>query len=152
MQDLHKQVIDDWKLAMKNKDDAKNTLSLIINEFKNRAIKDNLAADARVIDDKSAIEVLMKMGKQRRESIDSFEAANRSDLADKEKVELSVIERYLPKALSDDELKKIVQDVITKTGATSVKELGAVMGQSIKACEGRADGKRIQAVVQSLLK
>jgi uncharacterized protein YqeY len=152
MENLHKQVVEDWKLALKNKDLAKNTLTLIITEFKNRAIKDNLGGDeGRVIDDKAAIEVLMKMAKQRRESIDSYKAAKREDLVAKEEAEVVVIDRYLPKPLSDEELSKLVSEAIAATGASSMADIGKVMGHAIKASGGRADGKRIQTAASAQL-
>jgi uncharacterized protein YqeY len=146
-------VVEDWKLALKNKDSRKDALSMIITELKNRAIKENISGgDGRVVNDAQAIEVLQKMAKQRKESIEAYMAANRPELAEKEKLELSVVESYLPKALTDEELKKIVQKVIEEEKVTSIKEMGKVMKGVIRASEGRADGKRIQAIVESLLK
>lgn len=145
-------VVEDWKIALKNKDPRKDALSMIITELKNRAIKENvMGGDGRVVSDAVALEVLQKMAKQRKESIEAYLAANRPELADKEKLELSVVESYLPKALTDDELKQIIEKVITEVGATSVKDIGKIMQASIKASEGRADGKRIQALAQALL-
>ncbi len=150
---IHEQVVNDWKLALKNKDEKKNTLSLIINEFKNRAIKDNAqASDARMVKDESALEVLQKMAKQRKESIESFLAANRQELADKESFELAIIEQYLPEQMSLDELKILVKDCIIQCGASSMKDIGKVMGLAIKASNKRADGKEIQKIAQEFLK
>jgi len=145
-------VIEDWKNALKAKDVRKDALSMIITELKNRAIKDNVTGgEGRVVADEVALEVLAKMAKQRKEAIDAYREAKRSDLADKEQSELLVIEHYLPKALSDDELRDLVAQAIAKTNASSLKEMGQVMGACIKAAQGRADGKRIQAMVQALL-
>lgn len=149
---LQLKVVDDWKTALKNKDKKKDALSMIITELKNRAIKDNLAVgEARVVSDETAMEVLQKMAKQRREAIDAYLLAKRADLAEKEEFELSVISSYLPTPLNDDELRSVVTRAIKETGATSMKDMGAVMGVVIKAVQGRADGKRVQAVVQSVL-
>lgn len=149
---LQAKIVEDWKNALKNKDPQKDALSMIITELKNRAIKDNvLGGDGRVVADDIAFEVLQKMAKQRKEAIEAYLAAHRKDLADKEQKELSVVESYLPKPLNDDELRTIVMRVIADTGATSVKNMGQVMGATIKASSGRADGKRIQAIVQDLL-
>ena len=149
---LQTKIVEEWKTALKNKDSKKDALSMIITEFKNRAIRDNVQGDAgRVVSDEIAIEVLQKMAKLRREAIDAYQAANRSDLADKEARELAVVESYLPKALTDDELQLIVEKAIRDVNATSIKNMGAVMSESIKAACGRADGKRIQAVVQAKL-
>lgn len=149
---LQTKVVEDWKNALKNKDPKKDALSMIITELKNRAIKDNvMGGEGRVVSDDIAMEVLQKMAKQRKEAIEAYQAANRSDLVEKEQKELSVIETYLPKPLNDDELRSIVQRVVREAGATSMKDMGAVMGQTIKAVQGRADGKRIQSVVQAVL-
>lgn len=149
---LQQQVIEDWKQALKNKDIKKDTLSLIITELKNRAIKDNVAGpEGRMVSDVIALEVLQKMAKQRREAIESYEAANRADLASKESAELVVINSYLPKALSDEELHALVSKVISEVGAQSMSDMGKVMGPSLQAAQGRADGKRIQNIVQQIL-
>lgn len=149
---LHEQVVQDWKSALKNKDPKKDALSLIITEFKNRAIKDNVPGEqGRTASDASALDVLQKMAKQRREAIDAYKTANRPDLVQKEELELSVVESYLPKPLSDDELSDLVKKVIKDTKAASMKDMGMVMAASIKAAKGQADGKRIQSLVQKLL-
>lgn len=150
---IHEKIVEDWKAALKNKDEKKNILSMIINEFKNRAIKDNaLATDARIAKDDSALEVLQKMAKQRKESIESFLLAQRTELADKEKFELSVIEKYLPAKISQEELKAIIKECISKSGAKDIKDIGKVMGIAIAAVNKRADGKEIQSIAQELLK
>lgn len=149
---LQLQVVDDWKSALKNKDPKKDALSMIITELKNRAIKENvMGVEGRTVSDHVAIEVLQKMAKQRKEAMEAYQNAKRPDLAEKEGLELAVIESYLPKPLSDEELKTIIAEVILETKASSIKDMGLVMGQSIKAAQGRADGKRIQALVQRLL-
>jgi len=149
---LHKEVVNDWKTALKNKDRKKDALSMIITEFKNRAIKDNVPGGVgRVVTDEVAIEVLQKMAKLRKEAAQAYREAKRNDLADKELYELSVVEAYLPKPLDDKELNDIIAGVIKEIGASSMKDMGQVMSASIKAAQGRADGKRIQSVVQALL-
>lgn len=149
---LQAKVVEDWKQAMKDKDVKKDALSMIIAELKNRAIKDNImGGDGRMVSDDVAFEVLQKMAKQRREAIESYVAAGRQDLADKESKELLVVESYLPKSLNDDELKSLVEAVIAEVQASSMKDVGKVMGAAINKASGRADGKRIQGIVQQLL-
>lgn len=149
---LQLKIVEDWKLALKNKDPKKDALSMIITELKNRAIKENVMGEqGRTVSDALAMEVLQKMAKQRKEAIEAYQAAARADLAEKEQRELVVVESYLPQALSDDELTILVKKIITDTKASSSKDMGMVMGASIKAAQGRADGKRIQAIVQQLL-
>lgn len=149
---LQTKVTEDWKTALKAKDKKKDALSMILTEFKNRAIKEKLTgSEGRVVSDEVAMEVLQKMAKLRKEAIDAYRAANREDLAEKEHNELLVIEGYLPAPLTDEELREIVTKVAKDVGATSMKEMGQVMGASIKMAQGRADGKRIQAIVQTVL-
>lgn len=151
MTSLQVRVVDDWKLALKNKDPNKDALSMIITELKNRAIKDNIGTGtARVVSDEIALEVLQKMAKQRKEAIEAYEAAKRADLAEKEERELRVIEGYLPRPLNDDELRSLVTRVIDEVGASSIKEMGKIMGPSLTAAAGRADGKRVQAMIQQI--
>lgn len=149
---LQDQITNDWKKALKEKSSKKEALSMIMTELKNRAIKDNVVIDGkRVVEDNIAVEVMQKMAKQRKEAIESYQSAGRDDLASKEQVELSVISEYLPAQLNDEELKSLVSESIAKSGATSLKEMGAVMALVIKKVSGRADGKRIQQMVRSLL-
>lgn len=149
---LQAKVVEDWKAALKNRDVKKDALSMIITELKNRAIRDNVqGGDGRTVADDIAIEVLQKMAKSRRESVDAYRAANRADLVEKEQAELTVVESYLPAALNDDELRALVETAISNVNATSMKNMGAVMSESVKLAAGRADGKRIQVIVQALL-
>jgi uncharacterized protein YqeY len=149
---LQTKVVDDWKIALKNRDPKKDPLSMIITELKNRAIADNLKGDAgRVISDELAISVLQKMAKQRQESIETYRLAKREELAKKEEFELSVINSYLPKAMTDDELRALVSRIIEENGASSMKDLGKIIPKALLEAAGRADGKRIQNIAQSML-
>ena len=96
--------------------------------------------------------VLQKQAKQRRDSMDQFAQAGRDDLRKKEEDELAVIENYLPKQLSDEELRKVVQEVISATGASSPKDIGRVMGAAMERVRGVAEGKRVQQMASELLK
>ncbi|WP_219907709.1 GatB/YqeY domain-containing protein [Aphanothece hegewaldii] len=97
------------------------------------------------------IEVLTQQAKQRRDSIEQYTKAGREDLAEKEAQELAIIETYLPKQLTDEELTEIIDDIIVSVGATSAKDLGKVMGVAMKQLKGKADGKKIQELVKSQL-
>jgi len=97
------------------------------------------------------IKVLQKLAKQRRESADIYQSKNREDLYKIEVEELEVIEEFLPKQLSREELVLFIKDVIAKTGASSVKDMGKVMGAANKELAGKADGKAISEVVKELL-
>ena len=97
------------------------------------------------------IALLQKLVKQRQDSLDIYVKQGREDLANVEREEIDVIMRYLPKQLSEDELKVEIQAIITRLGATSMKDMGSVMGEASKAFAGSADGKTISGIVRSLL-
>lgn len=103
------------------------------------------------LSDAEALKILVKMAKQRRESAAIYTEQQRPDLAATELDELAVIEAYLPKALSEDELRAELEKIIAQTGATSPADMGKVMGAATKALAGRADGKAISAMVRQLL-
>lgn len=149
---IQDQIVNDWKDAMKARDAKKDVLSLMRTELKNKAINGRSAGDSgTVVEDDLALDVLMKMAKQRREAIEQFKAGGREDLAQKEAFELSVIESYLPKQLDDNEIEEIVKGIIAQTNAQGPKDMGKVMGAAIAACKGRASGQSVQAKVKSLL-
>ena len=101
--------------------------------------------------DDAAMKVLVKMVKQRKESARIYEEQNRPELAESELAEAAVIEEYLPKQLSEEELTAELKKIIEQVGATSAKEMGKVMGVASKALAGRADGRLISAKVKELL-
>ena len=97
------------------------------------------------------MKLLQKLAKQRKDSLEMFEAQAREDLAVKEREELAIIETFLPKALTPDELKAALQQIITELGASGPGDLGKVMGVASKSLAGKADGKAISAMVKELL-
>ncbi len=97
------------------------------------------------------MKLLIKQSKQRKDSIEQFKAANRLDLSVTEEEELAIIERFLPKGLTPDELKVEIEKIIAEVGATSAKDMGKVMAAANKQLAGRADGKEISVLVKSLL-
>ena len=103
------------------------------------------------LSDADAIRILTKMAKQRRESAKIYEEQNRPELAENEMAEVAVIEQYLPKQLSEAELKEELKAIIAKVGASSPADMGKVMGVATKALAGRADGRAISAAVKELL-
>ena len=107
-------------------------------------------ADSKLTD-ADAIQVIRKQVKQRQDSIESFEKGGRAELAAKEKEELSILQSYLPQAMSADELSKIVRETIAEVGATSKQQMGAVMKALQTKVAGRADGKTLSAEVQKQL-
>ena len=119
--------------------------SMILLEETSGSSADGLSADAEM-------KILMKAAKQRRDSLEVYVAQNRPDLAEKEQVELAIIEEFLPKQLSDAELTAKITEIIAAVGATSPADMGKVMGAASKQLAGLADGKAISAKVSELLK
>ena len=103
------------------------------------------------LSDEAALKILVKMAKQRRESAEIYNSQNRPDLADSELAELAVIEQYLPKPLTPDQLTAELTRIIAQVGATSPADMSKVMGVASKALSGRADGRAISAEVRRLL-
>ena len=104
-----------------------------------------------VVKEEDEIKLLQKLVKQRKDSLDIFRQQGREDLAQKEQDEIEVIEKFLPKQLTGEELKAAIQQIISETGATSPADMGKVMGAATKALAGKADGKTISAIVKELL-
>lgn len=149
---LQEKVTHDWKEALKARDPKKDVLSLIRTELKNKAINTRSEGQTEtLVDDETALGVLQKMAKQRKESIESYEAGGRQDLAEKEAFELGVIEFYLPKQLSDEELHALISSKISELGISSIKDIGKLMGAVLQVAKGRADGKKIQEAARVLL-
>jgi uncharacterized protein YqeY len=119
--------------------------SMILLEETSGSSADGLSADAEM-------KILMKAAKQRRDSLEVYVSQNRPDLAEKEQAELAIIEEFLPKQLSDEELTTKITEIIAAVGATSPADMGKVMGAASKQLAGLADGKAISAKVSELLK
>lgn len=146
---LKQQIDGDIKKAMlaKNKEELealRSIKSLILLAETDKGASDDIPADKEN-------KLLVKAAKQRKESADIFIQQNRQDLADKELLQLDVINRYLPKQLSQDELVATLKGIIEQTGAKSLSDLGKVMGVASKALAGKADGKVISDTVKQLL-
>ena len=106
---------------------------------------------AASLTEETETKLLQKLVKQRKDSLEIFERQNRFDLAQKEKEELDVIERFLPKQMSEDEIKSVVSAIIKESGVTNISGLGQVMGLATKQLAGKADGKVISVIVKELL-
>ncbi|MBO0469082.1 GatB/YqeY domain-containing protein [Enterococcus sp. DIV0242_7C1] len=138
---------DDIKTAMKSKD--KETLSVL--RMLKAAIQNEQIKANRDLDGEEELTVLSREMKQRRDSLSEFEKAGRDDLADKVKIEITIVEKYMPKQLSEEEIRQIVQTAIDQTGASSPKEFGKVMSAVMPAVKGKADGNQVNAIVKELL-
>ena len=135
------------KLALKaGEKDRLSGLRLLSSELQNRRIE-----LGRALSDDEAIEVLMRALKQRRESEEQFANGGRPELAAREAAEAEVIRSFLPEPLSDEELEAMVDAAIAETGATSLREMGAVMGQLMPMVKGRAEGSAVSARVKERL-
>ena len=145
---LEVKLMTDLKEAMKSKDQPAL-----------RAIRATKAAilllktdgSGKELDESGEIKLIQKLVKQRQDSLDIFEKQNREDLAVKEREEIAVLQRYLPKQLSEEELTPTIQEIIQKTGSTNMKDMGKVMGMASSQLAGKADGKSISAIVKKLL-
>ena len=147
--ELFEKVSKDIVAAMKAKD--KVTLEALRN-IKKVFIEAKTAPGANdTLDDSAALKILQKLAKQGHDSADLYTQQNRPDLAEAEMAQVKVIESYLPKALSAEEIEAAVKEIIAQTGATSIKEMGKVMGVASKQLAGKADGKAISDIVKKLL-
>src|SRR6266403_386045 len=147
---LQERVDSDLKEAMRAKDTRKlGVLRMLKSAVKYAAIAKS-GAEAE-LSDAEAAQVVRKQVKQRQDSIESFEKGGRAELAAKEKEELSILQSYLPQALSTDEISKVVQETITEVGASSKAQMGAVMKALQAKVAGRADSKTLSAEVQRQL-
>jgi hypothetical protein len=146
---LYDQVSEDIKAAMKARDKVRlETLRNIKKVF----IEAKTAPGSNdTLDDADALKIIQKLAKQGRESAAIFTEKNRQELADNEMAQVAVIESYLPKQLSEEEIEAAVKDIIAQTGASSMKDMGKVMGLANKQMAGKADGRAISTVVKRLL-
>lgn len=146
---LFEQVSKDIVAAMKAKD--KMTLEALRN-IKKYFIEAKTAPGANdELTDDAALKILSKLAKQGKDAAALYIGQGRQDLADEELAQVSVIERYLPKPLTAEELEAAIKEIISSCGASSAKDMGRVMGVATKQLAGKADGKAISAVVKSLL-
>lgn len=146
---LEQNVMAQMKDAMKAKDEA---MLRALRAIKAEIIKAKTEPGANgEIDEATEQKFLQKMVKQRKDSIEIFEKQSRADLADKEKEELAIIQKFMPEQMSEAEITTAIKEIITNTGAVSAADLGKVMGVASKQLAGKADGKTISSIVKSLL-
>jgi len=146
---LFEQISKDIMTAMKARDAVRtNTLRNIKKEFIEAKTAPGSTGD---LTDGDALKIIAKMVKKGKDAADIFLQNNRQDLADEELAQVKVMEEYLPKALSEDEVKAAIKNLIAEVGATGMKDMGKVMGMATKALAGQAEGKTISAVVKELL-
>lgn len=140
-------MVDDLQAAMKERDDPRrDALRLLLNAL--RSAEKELQ---RPLSEDEELQVLQRERKRRQEAFEAFEAAGRDEQADKEDYELDVLEEFMPEPLSDDDVERIVDDVIAEVGATSMRDLGRVMADVMPQVAGRADGSVVSQLVREKL-
>jgi len=145
--DLKTQITDAMKTAMREKNKARlGVIRLMTSAMK------QIEVDERIeLDDARVLTILDKMLKQRRESIKQYEAAERQELADQEAFEITVIQEFMPSQLSDDEISTIIDEAVAATGASSMKDMGKVMGIIKPKLAGRADMGAVSGKIKAKL-
>jgi uncharacterized protein len=145
---LKERIVKEMTAAMKSREAARlSTLRMVKAAVQNREIEKG----EPLTDDETA-KLLQSLVKQRRDSVEQYEKAGRAELAEKERAEIAVIEEYLPQAASREEIERAVAEAIAETGATSLKEMGAVMKAAMARLAGRnADGRTVNEIVKSKL-
>ncbi|QVL45002.1 MAG: GatB/YqeY domain-containing protein [Methylophilaceae bacterium] len=144
---LKTQITEDMKTAMRAKDSTRlGTIRLLQAAIKQREVDERIE-----LNDADVIAVIEKMLKQRRDSITAYESANRADLADIEKAEVVVLQTYLPKQLTDDEVVVLLEQVVADTAAVDMKDMGKVMAAIKPLVAGKADMGKISGLIKSRL-
>ena len=144
---LKDRINEDMKAALRGRETTRlSALRLLLAAIKQREVDERIA-----LGDSDVVAVIDKMLKQRRDSIEQFEAANRRDLADAEKFEMSVLHDYMPQALSQGEIEAAVVKVVAETGAKGPQDMGKVMGALKPLLAGRADMAKVSALVKAKL-
>ena len=144
---LKERLKEDMKAALKAKDKEKLSVIRML-----QSLIKNAEIDKRgELTDEEIISLLMKYAKQRRESIELYEKGGRQDLVEKERRELQIVESYLPKQMSEEEIRELVAKVIEEVGASSPKDIGKVMQAVMPKVKGRADGSLVNRIVRELL-
>lgn len=147
MSALKEQLVNDMKNAMREKDSAR----LEVIRMLRAAIQRKEVDDRIELDDDQVLAVIQKQIKQANDSITQFTKGGRDDLADKEKFGLEVMQAYMPEQLSEEDLQKLVAEAISKTGASSVKDMGKVIGMLKPKVQGRADMGKLSQMIKSSL-
>lgn len=146
---LLQQIDADLKKAIRERDE---TTKLVLRSVKSAITEaQKSGTEQHELTHEEVLRVITKQAKQRRDAITEYEKGGRMDLADKERAELAILERYLPQQLSQTELEQLIQDVIAEVGATSLRDMGKVMSTVMSRVAGRADGKTVNQIVRRML-
>jgi uncharacterized protein YqeY len=145
---IQKQVMEQMKAAMKSKDKvALESLRALKSAF----LLANTSGSGVELSEEEELKIVQKLVKQRKDSASIFDEQGRSDLSEPEKAQAKVLEQFLPAQMSEEELKTVIVEIVSKTGASSMKDMGKVMGMASKQLAGKADGKAISMAVKELL-
>ncbi len=137
----------DLKASMKARDKVRTgTLRMLLADLKNSRIQ-----AGEELDEAAELAMLTRQAKRRREAFEAYDKGGRAELAEAERAELAVIETYLPQPLSEEEVQALAEAAIAEVGATSMRDMGKVMGKLMPQLKGRFDGKRVQPIVRGLL-
>ncbi len=148
---LKERIDHDLKAAMKSGDKNRmNSVRAVRAALLEKEVSIRVGGKAE-LNEEQELEVLMSLAKKRRDSIQQYTDAGRADLAETEQAELAVIETYLPAMMSDDEIDASVKGIIEQLGATSMRDMGKVMGAAMKKLKGKADGGKVQELVKAAL-
>lgn len=148
---IKEKILNDLKAAMKAKEaDKLRVLRSLKAKILEKEISERKGGEAEITDEQT-VEVLMKAAKQRKESIDQFEKGGRTDLVEKEEEELKIIESYLPEMMDDDAIREAVKQQIDQMGASSMSDMGQVMGVMMSKLKGKADGSAVSRIVKEEL-
>ena len=151
MPKLQQQINNDLKQAMRNKEtETVSVLRMVVSAIKNKEIAVRKGGDVSLTDEQ-IIEVLTSEMKKRKDSITAYKQGDRHDLADKEEKEIKIIEKYLPKQMSDEEIENVVKEIVDLMGEVGIKDFGKVMGQAMARVKGKADGGKVSEVVKRVL-
>ena len=149
---LRETIETEYKNALKSKDKSKiSTYRLILSSIKDLDISNRSGPDKKETDDEDIKKLFKKMVKQRAESIEIYKKNNRSDLLDVEQNEYDILSSFLPKLLSDEDTKKICEEIISKLSATSIKDMGKVMGELKKQYADKVDFAKAGSLLKELL-
>lgn len=148
---LKERISEDIKTAMKAKDKVRLETVRSIKKLLLEKEVSLRPQGQETLTESQELELLAQLAKQRRDSIEQYHKAGRDDLAQQEAEELAILEEYLPEQLSDEEVNTVLDEIIAQTGATSIKDMGKVMGVAMQQLKGRAEGQKIQAMVKDKL-
>ena len=150
-EEVEGKIKEELNVAVKSNDEiVRSTLRMLLAVMINKEKEKNYKED-RSLTEEEKIDIISSEAKKRREAIIEYEKGNRQDLADKEKLELEVLQKYLPEQLSKEEIKDMVSQVVEETGAETMQDIGKVMSALMPKVKGKADGSLVSEIVKELL-